>query len=180
MGYQDDIPQEDDTLAKSQEDLLNNFQAISTGFNVNHEGFNSEEKGMHKFLNMPEQEEAPSTGEKDGALYTKEVEEKLELFFREKEDGKEIQLTNASKAESTGNVILPGGVIFSWGSSLVVEGESADIYPNEISTILNIQFSVNSNVTEHFAWHGIGANGFKIVSNIGAEEININWLVIGK
>jgi len=180
LGFQDNIPQEDDTLAKSQEDLLNNFQAISVGFNANHEGFNSENKGMHKFLNMPEQEEAPSTGDSYAALYTKKVDGKPELFFREKSNGSELKITNAFTPAATGNIIIPGGIRFSWGVISFTGTSSPAIYPSGITNIFSVQFSVNGNVHDNFAWSGIGANGFKIIRLIGTPIANINWLVIGK
>lgn len=180
LGYQSNIPQPDDSFSKSQEDLLNNFQTLNIGFNKNHEDLNKpNDNGKHKFLNMPSQESAPTTTATEGALFTKDVSGNPCLFFKEKSNGSELQITNAFTANSTGNIVIPGGIRLSWGNATVVLTQSGTISPTGIATILNIQFSINGNVAGLFAWSLVSPNSFKIIRNGGGVDTNIHWMVVG-
>ena len=83
MAYNSDIPQSTDDPSQSQGQILANFQELNTFTAVNHVALNDGDQGKHKFLQMPEQASAPSTGANEGGLYTKEVSGTTQLFFRE-------------------------------------------------------------------------------------------------
>lgn len=57
MPYSNAIPQPSDKLKVSQGDLLNNFQAIKSAFDVNHVALtgNGGDEGKHKFVSLPDQ-----------------------------------------------------------------------------------------------------------------------------
>lgn len=92
--YTSNIPQPGDNPSQSQDQILQNFQSISTNNSVNHVAFNDADQGKHKFLQMPEQSSAPSTGANEGGLYTKEVSSITQLFWRNESSGTEQQFTN--------------------------------------------------------------------------------------
>jgi len=182
MGYNENIPLEGDDPTRSQGDLLNNFQAINEGFNVNHGGFNDpEKKGKHNLVSLVKQEEAPSTTATEGALYTKEDDdEKINLFYREKDDGDELQITNPFKSEETGNITMPGGLKFSWGEVTVIKNGENLVTPEGITTILNIQLSANGNVDSNFAWDLVSPESFRVLRSGTPLPTNVTWFVVGK
>ena len=66
--------------------------------------------GYHNKLTMPVQTSAPTAVGNTGFVYTKDVDEKAELFFRD-EDGNEVQFTSGGKVivgELTSKVIEIG------------------------------------------------------------------------
>lgn len=93
--YTSNIPQPGDNPSDSQDQILQNFQSISTTNSVNHVAFNDPDQGKHKFLQMPEQSSAPSTAADEGGLYTKAVSAVTQLFWRNESNGTEQQFTNS-------------------------------------------------------------------------------------
>lgn len=69
MAYQNNIPQPTNALDQSQGDLLNNFIAIQSLIEVNHETFGSINEGKHKFVTFPQQPGAPTFTPGDIGLY---------------------------------------------------------------------------------------------------------------
>jgi hypothetical protein len=93
--YTSNIPQPADNPSDSQDQILQNFQSISTLIGINHVAFNDPDEGKHKFLQMPEEASAPTTGANEGALYTKEQAGATQLFWRNESNGTEQQFTNS-------------------------------------------------------------------------------------
>jgi hypothetical protein len=93
-SYTSNIPQPTDNPSSSQDQILQNFQSISTTVAVNHVQFNDADQGKHKFLQMPEESSAPSTASNEGALYTKDTGSAPNLFWRNESNGTEQQMTN--------------------------------------------------------------------------------------
>ena len=95
MTYNPNIPQASDFIAVSQVDLLNNFTSANTIMDVNHYPFNNgtSNAGKHKHVSLPEQSAAPATAADEGAVYTKDVSNKTELFYRYDSSGREYPLT---------------------------------------------------------------------------------------
>lgn len=92
--YTSAIPQPTDNPSSSQDQILQNFQSISTLVAVNHVQFNDGDEGKHKFLQMPEESSAPATAANEGALYTKDTGSEPNLFWRKESSGAEQQMTN--------------------------------------------------------------------------------------
>lgn len=70
MAYKKNIPQADDKLRNSQQDLLENFQQIDNWVNVDHVGFGSNE-GKHEKVSLREQGSTPTFGADEVGLYNK-------------------------------------------------------------------------------------------------------------
>ncbi len=117
MAYNENIPQAEDNPSQSQGLILDNFQEISTAFNLNHGNFNAPDQGKHSFLQLPEQDEAPVTLTNEAAFYSKKSEftENTELFFRREDNGDKIEFTSFLGA-TTGWTILPSGILLKWGT----------------------------------------------------------------
>jgi len=92
--YTSNIPQPTDNPSRSQDQILQNFQSISTAVAVNHVQFNDPDEGKHKFLQMPEESSAPATASNEGALYTKDSGSQPDLYWRNESSGSEQQMTN--------------------------------------------------------------------------------------
>ena len=130
MSYTPSVPNSGDSLGSTRVAINTNFQQIDAVNSINHEAFNTADKGKHKFLQMPEQSSAPTTAADEGGLYTKVATNPAEtnLFFRGESDGKEYQLTRSDQANNLtfgddtnydvgppslngGWTFLPGGLI---------------------------------------------------------------------
>lgn len=92
--YNSGVPQPTDNPSSSQDQILQNFQSISTALAVNHVQFNDADQGKHKFLQMPEESSAPATASNEGAIYTKDSGSQPDLYWRNESSGTEQQMTN--------------------------------------------------------------------------------------
>lgn len=129
MAFNSNIPQAGDVLSQSQADLLNNFGAINTAFNLNHGNFNAANQGKHLFLEMPVvADQVTAAGEvgvycKNGA--TSGVPE---LFFRRQSAGAITPMTEAS-AMANGWTWLPSGLLMQWGTQVNTGGPNSYNFP---------------------------------------------------
>jgi hypothetical protein len=114
MPYNANIPQPNDELSQSQDEMLNNFQSISALINVNHIDFNGATQGKHKWVSLPNQVLAPQALANELVLYTKEVNGNPQLFLRRQNDGAEIDFTSAGFG-NPGWCRLPSGILLKWG-----------------------------------------------------------------
>ena len=115
--YFPSIPQGVDNPTDSQDLILNNFESLNTTIDRNHTPLSDvSTAGKHKFLQMPQQTDAPSTGADEGGLYTKDVSGSTQLFYREESDGAERQLTGSFIANTQGTAELAGGLLIQWGT----------------------------------------------------------------
>ena len=118
MAYNPNVPQANDKLRNSQNDLLLNFQAIDTAFNFNHVDLEIAGAGKHKLLTMPRQTFPQTVTGTDLLLYTglnadtglSEIYLKRSTFLN---DG--IPTTAAAAVLVDGWTYLPSGVRIQWG-----------------------------------------------------------------
>jgi hypothetical protein len=115
MPYNANIPQPNDELSQSQDEMLNNFQSISALINVNHIDFNGATQGKHKWVSLPNQVLAPQALADELVLYTKEVNGNPQLFLRRQNDGAEIDFTSAVFG-NPGWCRLPSGILLIWAT----------------------------------------------------------------
>lgn len=133
MAYNNAIPQPNDDISVSQAQILANFSAISTAFNLNHVNFNATEQGKHAFVEMPNQNAVPPvTIANETGLYcnTSTLTAQPELFFI-KQNGTTAPppLNNANGYEITssnytspGWTRLPSGILIKWGTFSTASG----------------------------------------------------------
>jgi len=115
--YTSNIPQPGDNPSQSQDQILQNFQSISTNNSVNHVQFNDPDQGKHKFLQMPEQGSPPTTAANEAGFYSQEssLTGMTELVFRRESNGSEIEFTGFQGA-TNGWTRLPSGILLKWGT----------------------------------------------------------------
>lgn len=82
MTFDPAIPQPNDRLSESQQDLLENFQQLNTVFGVNHVAFNdnSSNKGKHKFVTYIEQASDPTGSDQQMTVFAKDQGGDTELY----------------------------------------------------------------------------------------------------
>lgn len=156
MPYQENIPQPNDQLSQSQNDILGNFQAIKTLVDINHVTFGGADQGKHKFVTMPEQGAAPATLANEGALYTAQgvYNTEAQLYWRRESNGVVVPFTEGLNANN-GWARLPTGALIKWGSQV-------------------IPLSNNATDTYSFAWP-VGAN----IPAFAANPYQVYYTVFG-
>ncbi len=94
MTYDPNVPPADQRPSVSQPIIQNNFKQLNDIFNENHFRFNAaDNRGKHRYSSYVEQSADPSTTATEGAVYTKDVSGRSELFYRYKSSGDVSQLT---------------------------------------------------------------------------------------
>jgi len=146
MAYSESIPQSGHKLSRSQADLLNNFIALKTAFEINHEDFNAAGQGKHIHTTYPVQVAAPTTAADEVAVYCKDnAGGDPALFYRPESDGTEIELTAATK-NAKGYTILPSGIMIKWGSGTVgINGSDTESYEatDAFTTVYNASVTLD-------------------------------------
>lgn len=115
MPYNENIPQPNDYIRNSQNDILNNFISIKAAFDTNHVTFDLVDAGKHKFISFPVQGADPGGVLGEMQLYTKVSALSLvpELFIQD-HIGNVVEFTSSQSA-ITGWTRLPSGILLKWG-----------------------------------------------------------------
>lgn len=106
MAYQQNIPQPNHQLSRSQSDLLNNFQALGTMTDPN-----------ESTITFPERLNDPAAIANVVQLFAKADASSgggTGLFLQQAMGGSVVDLTNALQAQ-TGWAYLPSGILIQWG-----------------------------------------------------------------
>lgn len=186
MTFQPSIPKSTDLISVSQGDILNNFTAIGTSFDVNHIDFNAGGAGKHKFVEMPNQVSDPAGAATEGTLYTK-VATQTELFFR-RDAGTIVQMTNGSPTivGPNGSTFLPGGITLKWGQFNMGAGVTSQAvvftsaFTSGVSSIVLTQTSSNSGNEAGVNQGSIALGGFTAFrSATPANNLTYFYFAIG-
>jgi len=126
MAYNENIPAANDLLSQSQADIQQNFAALKTFLETNHEAFADASEGKHKHVTFPEQGADVSTAANEKVIYAKEsaLTNVSELFIRNESDGTVTEFTSSGQA-TTGWTRLPSGILIKWGTGSVNANSSA-------------------------------------------------------
>jgi hypothetical protein len=130
MAYSDLIPAAPTSRKTSQGDLLANFAAIGTAFEVEHEAFNTVSEGKHKFIKYPVQTAPPTypTNYQYGATlysYQSTYTGQPELAFAKYGAGVggaplslagELSSCAPAPTATSGWTVLPGRLVMKWGT----------------------------------------------------------------
>ena len=150
MPYDNAIPQSTDRLPISQPDLLQNFIAIQTFIEVNHETFGAATEGKHKITTFPQQTVSgvfpPVTSATEVALYCKTDGANPSLYFRPYSQTvgvttNDVDIMHAVKAAS-GETTLPSGIKMKWGIGSVTSGSSTSAAVTFYSAFSTAVYSV--------------------------------------
>lgn len=120
------VPQANQTLAQTQNPILQNFATINAGFLVNHIELGTAGAGKHKFLQLPEIA-APATALDEAGFYANvgATSAVTELYFRRENNGASIPMTEMRALSATdGWTYLPSGIILQWGTATMNGGVS--------------------------------------------------------
>lgn len=161
MTYQTNIPQPTDLISVSQDDILQNFQAIDAAWNINHEDFNAALQGKHKFVEMPNQGADPAGAATEFTIFSKvSAGGQSEIFYKRDAEASSYQLTGINPSVSgspafAGYTFLPGAILIQWvrcsvsntGSRGKQDGASITFPTTFSSTPYTVQLSVERNGT---------------------------------
>lgn len=150
-----------DPLATSQPELQNNFFQMYEIFKKNHIEINDTiAPGIHKYVELLEQENSPQTDIGEISIYSKDVEGQTNQIFLKFQGGQEIQLTTyqiysilATNKQSYFFSFLPGNVLIYFGEK-IAGGNPGNITllppvaKNIISAMVCPQFNGTSNLNK--------------------------------
>jgi len=187
-------PNAGDSLGFTRPLINTNFSLIQTAFAVNHIGFGLSGAGKHKFVVMPVQGSAPTTGASELALYSKQGSAgpgtSALYMIRDGNAGTEVQLSTSSVgnavAATSGYTWLPGGLFMQWGqvinpgnSGSVVFLTPFDVTPYSIQ--LTLARNNSSSVQSAYVNSGGTVNNVQFDFNTtGGSNLLLYWLAIGK
>lgn len=187
MSYTTGVPQgTDNPGATSRQQFLFNFNKIASLIATNHVAFNLSGEGKHKFMQMPFQSAAPSTGTNEGALYTKGAAGSTNLFYREDSTSgaAELQMTNTTASTSGNNsswdmadgLRLRLGTIPSGSSPQIVTFNTS--LTNSPITVLVTPIGVAATTTN---WNvdNVTNTGFRLNAQTGSINGIFYYLAIG-
>ena len=187
MPYNPQIPQPADKLRVSQNDILNNFQAIGTGFALNHVDLNLADAGKHKLLTMPRQT-FPQVVAGNDLLFYVGLDPNTglsELYLKRSTDvGNGLSTTaKGTNLASYGWSALPSGIYIKWGSFSVAGNVlSTQTMQGPAFTNINsysVSVSINSVATvASVAVHNLNTTQFQFLSNVAAVT-TYRYLAIG-
>ena len=144
MTYNPNIPQATDRPSQSQAQILANFTALNTGFDIDHFAFNDANyAGKHRRVRIREGGViAAIAGE--GQLYTIDTAGNTKLWFR-RDDGTDLGLTQLA-VTTVGTkyaITTPWGQIFNWGYFACNIGGTTTTYATAFSAAAQtIQFTI--------------------------------------
>lgn len=162
MPYNPNIPQPTDAISDSQNDILDNFQAINTWVQVNHTGFDSPPNtGKHTVVEMPQQGAAFVTPVGEVAiecLASAYNTNGPELIYLPENGGSRVEMTASLKANQ-GWTFLPSGLLVKWGTlAAIVPGTFTHNFPIGATipaygtNVYNIIFQVSNNAATDPNW----------------------------
>ncbi len=188
MTFQRDIPQPGDLISVSQDNLLQNFQAISDSYEVNHVLFNLAGTGKHKFVEMPTQTSDPAGAASEITIFSRTLTlpstGEVDLWYKRNAEGTAFQLTGTNPTKDTkGSTFLPGGLLMQWNKELVTVSGTTYTFLNPFSAA---PFSITITPTRaddvrRSLWIQSGSvteSEFKIVTDSG-DWVEIYWMAIG-
>lgn len=187
MTFQANIPQPTDLISASQDDLLQNFQAISAAWQINHVDFNAVSQGKHKFVEMPVQGADPGGAASEFTLFSKtNVAGNDELFYKRDAEANSYQLSgpNPNRA-AKGSSFLPGGLLIQWGLEATVANDQQYTFdvafaaaPYSI-TITGVR-SNNQQRSLYVSDGTVTTTNFRIkTDSTGVAMTGVYWMAIG-
>ena len=194
MTFQRNIPQPGDLISVSQDNLLQNFQAINDSYNVNHVLFNLAGDGKHKFVEMPTQTSDPAGAASEITLFSRTQSLPstgiVNLWYKRNAEADAFQLTGTNPETTVdGHTFLPGGLLLQWGQHFPIGGIIDGTASANVS--FPISFGTVNSVTVTPVRDGTSARGFYIKSlasttptgfTLRVEGTGINgafWMAVG-
>jgi hypothetical protein len=145
--YNANIPQPTDQISQSQDQILQNFQAIQALIDINHVDFASGDQGKHKWVTLPNQAAIPPAGSgfaggEIGAYNaTNATTAVSELYLNKTNQATVVQvpstastlsINSAPAANAGGWTYLPSGLILKCGNASGVTGLTTVTLPSGV------------------------------------------------
>ncbi len=188
MTFQRNIPQPGDLISVSQDNLLQNFEAINDSYDVNHVLFNQTGDGKHKFVEMPAQTSDPAGATTEVTLFsrTKTLPSTgvVDLWYKRNNEGTAFQLTGPNPTNATkGLTFLPGGLLLQWNTESTVADNQAYTFLTAFSSapysIILTPTRDATAVRSMYVKEGtVATGGFSIRTSSSAFN-NLFWMAIG-
>jgi len=174
MPYHPNIPQPNNDPKFSQQDLLDNFQALNTQFGVNHVPFVSgNNNGFHtliKFFGTLGSD--PGVVGNQSCVYTKLVSSIPQLFFQNSASVKQLTNLPTTLLDGVTGFVTPWGFTINVGKSLAIgDVDYAITYSDKAYTIL-LTPNVNGSSTTFYSASNNTATKFTINSAISGFTFN--------
>lgn len=184
MTYNANIPQPTDNLSVSQGQLLGNFMALDSIFNLDHFTWDDTTnggayRGFHRKITLPVVQPSDPATPVSSVLYTKTVTN-AELFFKNAANVV-TQLTGLPQnIVNNGSYTFPGGLIIKFGTqlipnsgpnvgkvvygtpfptqtfSIVITGNNFSSEASKVDAFTNAGFTSNSNINGNIFYISIG------------------------
>ncbi len=194
--YNPNIPQGTDFIDQSQQQILDNFDAINTLVGVNLYDFSSGYSGKIQYLQLPIASAAPNTGANELSIYNAlGVYSGInELYLQKKNNGKRIAWTESSQA-TIGWTFLPSGILMKWGTLSTSADTYTVVFPAgasipAFSAVYSVQVTVigDNSPTPNRAITVVGSSvtttqfkvyGSQRTTQSGRNPVTFCYLVIG-
>lgn len=198
--YNPNIPQPNNILSDSQNDILENFLQINTVFAVNHATFETANEGYHEKIFMPQLGAAPVFPANVNGFYsaipTVAPQTGLNEIFIIGQNGFNPIPITATNFASDGWTFFPSGILVKWGDQAGVTGFNQPIlYPNDGNTatpdfgiapnqvLITIQVASGSRISAFIVQGSSAIAGFNVdVFNTqtgAAATADISYYAIG-
>ncbi len=144
MSFNPNIPQADDLISESQQQILDNFGQLNSVFDQDHVKYDDAtvaDRGKHKQSTYTELSADPATLVNENVIYSKDVNAITQLFFRKQSSGTVIQMTAEDPIRATdGTSFLPGlatgGILIQWGQVLIAGGGPHEVtFPTAFTAV---------------------------------------------
>lgn len=177
--FYENIPQATDVISQSQPQLLQNFSSIDSILDVDHYTFESAggDDGFHRKVTFPLIGSSVLPVGAVGIVNTQTANSKSELFYLNSTEN--IQITNSGLVKSSGEGMLPGGLLIKCGSGT---GNTPVTYVTSFpTTVLSITITAFANAR---TWDvaslvpGSGVTGFVPQPSSGGGGVFF-WMAIG-
>lgn len=171
--YHLNTPHEDHDPSDDQPKMEENTNSLADFLGVNHVGFEEEDAGKHKFLDLKNLDYDPPTSAGTSQIYLKDGQ-----LILQKEDGTKIVLFGTSSTIQRGYEKSPSGKIKQWGTAFLTNQYARVTFPIEFP---NECFGVNVTLLRSGKsfrnWHvvsgSVNKNTFDVECN--ANESAFYW-----
>ena len=194
--YNNLIPQPNDRPSNSQNQLLNNFKAVKTYVDRDHEPIvdpvTNVNEGKHKKVSLTVRSSSPAVAANEGLLFTKDYGSAVpfaNLYWKPEAALNEVLMTNNINpvAAATGYTFLPAGIVLQWGRQLFsgTSTQEAVSFPVVYQTVFQVVGTLikttSSTVEQKFSTGIPSTTGFTayIENNPSGATYYLSWYALG-
>jgi hypothetical protein len=175
MPYNANIPQANNQISVSQNDILQNFQSIFNAFTQNHEQFNIGTAGQHTMVQLATQAAAPAFAGIPGFWTSTAANNPI---FLHTAAGVDRDISDKTWNGVQGSTMLPSGLIIKWGLGGAAAIGFTAAFPTAIFTVYVTNVGNAATTSACVIWAPAPTvAGFQASLNPGIH--NFYWLAVG-